>query len=119
MAVHRNLLRLNGFCMTPTERLLVYPFMVNGSVESCSRERSESQCPLDMPTRKRTALGAARGLAHLHDHCGPKIIHLDVKAANMLMDEEFEAAVGDFGLAKLMDYKGTHVSCYHCRRRDI
>ncbi|KAI4296325.1 hypothetical protein L6164_036291 [Bauhinia variegata] len=110
MAVHRNLLRLRGFCMTPTERLLVYPFMANGSVASCLRERSESQSPLEWSIRKRIALGSARGLAYLHDHCDPKIIHRDVKAANILLDEEFEAVVGDFGLAKLMDYKDTHVT---------
>ncbi|XP_020104545.1 somatic embryogenesis receptor kinase 1-like [Ananas comosus] len=110
MAVHRNLLRLRGFCMTPTERLLVYPYMANGSVASCLRERLPSQPPLDWPTRRRIALGAARGLSYLHDHCDPKIIHRDVKAANILLDEEFEAVVGDFGLAKLMDYKDTHVT---------
>ncbi|KAM0936139.1 putative protein kinase RLK-Pelle-LRR-II family [Dioscorea sansibarensis] len=110
MAVHRNLLRLRGFCMTSTERLLVYPFMSNGSVASCLRERTPSQPPLDWPTRRRIALGSARGLSYLHDHCDPKIIHRDVKAANILLDEEFEAVVGDFGLAKLMDYKDTHVT---------
>ncbi|KAK1381604.1 BRASSINOSTEROID INSENSITIVE 1-associated receptor kinase 1 [Heracleum sosnowskyi] len=110
MAVHRNLLQLQGFCMTPTERLLVYPHMSNGSVASCLRERSESQPALDWPIRQRIALGSARGLAYLHDHCNPKIIHRDVKAANILLDEEFEAVVGDFGLAKLMDNKDTHVT---------
>ncbi|KAM7470439.1 hypothetical protein LguiA_008622 [Lonicera macranthoides] len=110
MAVHRNLLRLRGFCMTPTERVLVYPYMSNGSVASCLRERPEMQSPLDWPKRKQIALGSARGLAYLHDHCDPKIIHRDVKAANILLDEEFEAVVGDFGLAKLMDYKDTHVT---------
>ncbi|KNA25466.1 hypothetical protein SOVF_006560 [Spinacia oleracea] len=110
MAVHRNLLRLRGFCMTPTERLLVYPYMANGSVASCLRERAETHPPLDWEIRKRIALGSARGLAYLHDHCDPKIIHRDVKAANILLDEEYEAVVGDFGLAKLMDYKDTHVT---------
>ncbi|KAL6504209.1 Somatic embryogenesis receptor kinase 1 [Orobanche gracilis] len=112
MAVHRNLLRLRGFCMTPTERLLVYPYMANGSVASCLRvaERPPDEPPLYWPTRKRIALGSARGLSYLHDHCDPKIIHRDVKAANILLDEEFEAVVGDFGLAKLMDYKDTHVT---------
>ncbi|CAA3013216.1 somatic embryogenesis receptor kinase 2 [Olea europaea subsp. europaea] len=110
MAVHRNLLRLRGFCMTPTERLLVYPYMANGSVASCLRERPPNEPPLDWPTRKCIALGSARGLSYLHDHCDPKIIHRDVKAANILLDEEFEAVVGDFGLAKLMDYKDTHVT---------
>ncbi|XP_020580995.1 LRR receptor kinase BAK1 [Phalaenopsis equestris] len=110
MAVHRNLLRLRGFCMTPTERLLVYPYMANGSVASCLRERQPNEPPLVWHTRKQIALGSARGLSYLHDHCDPKIIHRDVKAANILLDEEFEAVVGDFGLAKLMDYKDTHVT---------
>ena len=73
-------------------------------------ERPDSQPPLDWKTRKHISLGSARGLAYLHDHCDPKIIHRDVKAANILLDEEFEAVVGDFGLAKLMDYKDTHVT---------
>ncbi|PQQ17514.1 BRASSINOSTEROID INSENSITIVE 1-associated receptor kinase 1 [Prunus yedoensis var. nudiflora] len=68
MAVHRNLLRLRGFCMTQTERLLVYPYMANGSVASWLRDRPESQPPLDWEKRIRIALGSARGLAHLHDH---------------------------------------------------
>ncbi|KAI3497458.1 hypothetical protein L1887_40071 [Cichorium endivia] len=105
MAVHRNVLRMQGFCMTPTERLLVYPFMVNGSVASFLQDR-----PIDWPTRKRIALGSARGLAYLHDHCDVKIIHRDVKAANILLDQEFEAVVGDFGLVKLMEYNDTHVT---------
>ncbi|XP_043721435.1 somatic embryogenesis receptor kinase 1-like isoform X3 [Telopea speciosissima] len=109
-AVHRNLLRLRGFCMTPTERLLVYPYMANGSVASYLRERPPGQPPLDWPTRKRIALGSATGISYLHDHCDSKIIHRDVKAANILLDEEFEVVVGDFGLAEFMDYKDTHVT---------
>ncbi|KAL7199883.1 hypothetical protein ACSBR2_022068 [Camellia fascicularis] len=110
LAVHRNLLHLMGYCAAPVERLLVYPYMSNGSVASRLRDRPETQAPLDWPIRKRIALGSARGLAYLHDHCDPKIIHHDVKAANILLDEEFEAVVGDIGLAKLMDYKDTHVT---------
>ncbi|KAK9902270.1 hypothetical protein M0R45_001778 [Rubus argutus] len=110
IVVHPNLLHLCGFCMTPTERLLVYPYMSNGSVASCLRERPESQSPLDWQKRKQIASGSARGLAYLHDHCDPKIIHRDVKAANILLDDEYEAVVGDFGLAKLMDYEDTHVT---------
>ncbi|XP_073151987.1 BRASSINOSTEROID INSENSITIVE 1-associated receptor kinase 1-like [Henckelia pumila] len=110
IAVHPNLLDLRGFCMTRTERLLVYPYMANGNVASCLRDRPETQPPLDYPIRKRIALGSARGLAYLHDHCNPKIIHRDVKAANIFLDEDFEAVVGDFGLAKLMDYQDTDVT---------
>ncbi|XP_073158615.1 BRASSINOSTEROID INSENSITIVE 1-associated receptor kinase 1-like isoform X1 [Henckelia pumila] len=114
MVLHRNLLRLLGFCMTPTEWLLVYPYMANGSVASCLRDRPETQPPLDYPIRKRIALGSARGIAYLHDHCNPKIIHRDIKAANIFLDEDFEAVVGDFWLAKLMDYQDTDVTTAVC-----
>ncbi|KAL3523601.1 hypothetical protein ACH5RR_016435 [Cinchona calisaya] len=60
MAIHRNLLRLRGFRMTPRERMLVYPYMANGSVASCLRVRPETQPPLDWPMRKRIALESAR-----------------------------------------------------------
>lgn len=110
VAVHRNLLRLIGFCTTPTERLLVYPFMQNLSVASRLRDLKPGEPVLDWPTRKRVALGTARGLEYLHEHCNPKIIHRDVKAANVLLDEDFEAVVGDFGLAKLVDVRKINVT---------
>ncbi|KAK2384615.1 putative LRR receptor serine/threonine-protein kinase [Trifolium repens] len=110
VAVHRNLLKLIGFCTTPTERLLVYPFMQNLSVAYRLRELKLGEPVLDWPTRKRVALGTARGLEYLHEHCNPKIIHRDVKAANVLLDEDFEAVVGDFGLAKLVDIRKTNVT---------
>ncbi|GJX39244.1 probable LRR receptor-like serine/threonine-protein kinase [Tanacetum coccineum] len=106
LAVHRNLLRLVGYCATPVERLLVYPFMSNGSVAS----RLKGKPSLDWNARKRIAIGAARGLLYLHEQCDPKIIHRDVKAANVLLDEFYEAVVGDFGLAKLLDHADSHVT---------
>lgn len=69
-----------------------------------------SEPVLDWPTRKRIALGTARGLEYLHEHCNPKIIHRDVKAANVLLDEDFEPVVGDFGLAQLVDVRKTSVT---------
>ncbi|XP_021643867.2 probable LRR receptor-like serine/threonine-protein kinase At2g23950 isoform X2 [Hevea brasiliensis] len=101
LAVHRNLLKLIGYCATPSERLLVYPYMSNGSVASRLR---------DWNTRKRIAIGTARGLLYLHEQCDPKIIHRDVKAANVLLDDFCEAVVGDFGLAKLLDHADSHVT---------
>ncbi|KAL2544663.1 putative LRR receptor-like protein kinase [Forsythia ovata] len=60
------------------------------------------------------ALGTARGLEYLHEHCNPKIIHRDVKVANVLLDEDFEAVVGDFGLVKLVDVRKTNVTTQVC-----
>ncbi|XP_010274437.1 PREDICTED: probable LRR receptor-like serine/threonine-protein kinase At5g45780 isoform X7 [Nelumbo nucifera] len=110
LALHRNLLRLYGFCMTSNERLLVYPYMPNGSVADRLRDPPREQPSLDWNKRMRIALGAARGLLYLHEQCNPKIIHRDVKAANILLDESFEAVVGDFGLAKLLDQRDSHVT---------
>ncbi|XP_015891364.3 probable LRR receptor-like serine/threonine-protein kinase At2g23950 isoform X1 [Ziziphus jujuba] len=106
LAVHRNLLRLIGYCATSNERLLVYPYMSNGSVAA----RLRGKPALDWNTRKRIAIGAARGLLYLHEQCDPKIIHRDVKAANVLLDDYYEAIVGDFGLAKLLDHADSHVT---------
>ncbi|CAN1326205.1 Probable LRR receptor-like serine/threonine-protein kinase At2g23950 [Linum perenne] len=106
LAVHRNLLRLVGYCATANERLLVYPYMSNGSVAS----RLRGKPALDWNARKRIAIGAARGLLYLHEQCDPKIIHRDVKAANVLLDDYCEAVVGDFGLAKLLDHADSHVT---------
>ncbi|OAY31465.1 probable LRR receptor-like serine/threonine-protein kinase At4g30520 [Manihot esculenta] len=106
LAVHRNLLKLIGYCATPSERLLVYPYMSNGSVAS----RLRGKPALDWNTRKRIAIGTARGLLYLHEQCDPKIIHRDVKAANVLLDDFCEAVVGDFGLAKLLDHADSHVT---------
>ncbi|KAK8550130.1 hypothetical protein V6N13_118659 [Hibiscus sabdariffa] len=106
LAVHRNLLRLIGYCATSNERLLVYPYMSNGSVAS----RLRGKPALDWNTRKRIAIGAARALLYLHEQCDPKIIHRDVKAANILLDDYCEAIVGDFGLAKLLDHADSHVT---------
>ncbi|XP_042431750.1 LRR receptor kinase SERK2-like isoform X2 [Zingiber officinale] len=110
VAVHKNLLRLIGYCTTPTERLLVYPYMKNLSVAYRLRDRKHGEAVLDWPTRKKVAMGAAHGLEYLHEHCNPKIIHRDVKAANILLDENFEAVVGDFGLVKLVDVRKTSVT---------
>lgn len=73
-------------------------------------ETGREKPSLDWNRRLCIALGAARGLVYLHEQCNPKIIHRDVKAANILLDESYEAVVGDFGLAKLLDRRESHVT---------
>ncbi|KAF4359096.1 hypothetical protein F8388_005205 [Cannabis sativa] len=110
VACHRNLLHLIGFCTTSIEKILVYPFMQNLSVAYRLRDLKPGEKGLDWPTRKRIAFGTANGLEYLHEHCNPRIIHRDLKAANILLDDDFEPVLGDFGLAKLVDIKMTHAT---------
>ncbi|XP_047970629.1 BRASSINOSTEROID INSENSITIVE 1-associated receptor kinase 1-like isoform X2 [Salvia hispanica] len=107
LVIHRNVIKLIGFCITQEEQLLVYPYMPNGSVASCLR--SGTHPTLDWPTRNWIVLGVARGLAYLHEECVRTIIHLDVKAANILLDEDFDVVLADFSLAEFMDCRDDHI----------
>ncbi|KAK9071287.1 hypothetical protein SSX86_009855 [Deinandra increscens subsp. villosa] len=105
---HKHLVSLVGYCMTGSQRLLVYEFVPNNTLEF--HLHGKNRPVMEFPTRLRIALGAAKGLAYLHEDCHPKIIHRDIKAANILIDFHFEAKVADFGLAKITSDVATHVS---------
>ncbi|KAG5050722.1 hypothetical protein JHK87_002920 [Glycine soja] len=105
---HRHLVSLIGYCISEQQRVLIYEFVPNGNL---SQHLHGSERPiLDWPKRMKIAIGSARGLAYLHDGCNPKIIHRDIKSANILLDNAYEAQVADFGLARLTDDSNTHVS---------
>ncbi|WOL08811.1 hypothetical protein Cni_G17564 [Canna indica] len=97
---HVNLVRLRGFCCHRDERLLVYDYMPGGSLDSHFSESNIAV--LDWKLRYRIILGVARGLAYLHGSCRECIIHCDVKPENILLDENFDPKIADFGMAKLI-----------------
>ncbi|PIM97420.1 Serine/threonine protein kinase [Handroanthus impetiginosus] len=105
---HNHLVSLIGHCISGTQRLLVYEYVPNRTLEF--HLHGKGNPPLNWATRMKIALGSARGLAYLHEDCHPKIIHRDIKSANILLDENFEAKVADFGLARFYSDTDTHVS---------
>ncbi|CAH8363849.1 unnamed protein product [Eruca vesicaria subsp. sativa] len=105
---HRHLVSLVGYCISDVERLLIYEYVPNQTLEH--HLHGKGRPVLEWAKRVRIAIGSAKGLAYLHEDCHPKIIHRDIKSANILLDDDFEAQVADFGLAKLNDSTQTHVS---------
>ncbi|KAH7669388.1 Non-specific serine/threonine protein kinase protein, partial [Dioscorea alata] len=108
---HPNLVTLIGYCAEKEERLLVYEFMAHGSLENHLFDLTNEQQALNWNTRMKIALGAAKGLAYLHNVAKPPVIYRDLKSANILLDEDFNPKLSDFGLAKLGPVgDDTHVS---------
>lgn len=105
---HRNLLRLYGFCYDEFMSALVLEYMENGSLDRFLYGKSKNE--LDWEKLLEIAIGTARGIAYMHEECQRKIIHYDIKPANILLDENFSPKVGDFGLANLCNKDNTHVS---------
>ncbi|KAL2904388.1 hypothetical protein RDABS01_003098 [Bienertia sinuspersici] len=105
---HQNLVKLIGYCIEDDQRLLVYEFMPRGSLENHLFRRS---LPLPWSIRMKIALGAAKGLAFLHEEAEKPVIYRDFKTSNILLDAEYNAKLSDFGLAKDGPEEGkTHVS---------
>ncbi|KAG2663052.1 hypothetical protein I3843_16G008600 [Carya illinoinensis] len=118
---HENIVKILGYCVSGSERLLVYEYMEKGSLDQWLQDASSEndtsaaiwsnsgvRLPLSWETRVKIAQGVANGLAYLHGLEKP-IIHRDIKASNVLLDSRFEAHIADFGLARRVD-EHSHVS---------
>ncbi|XP_030952785.1 cysteine-rich receptor-like protein kinase 2 [Quercus lobata] len=105
---HRNLIRLLGCCSKGPERILVYEYMANSSLDRFLF--GERRGSLNWKQRNDIILGTARGLAYLHEEFHVCIIHRDIKTGNILLDDDLQPKIADFGLARLLPEDQTHLS---------
>ncbi|GLJ05465.1 hypothetical protein SUGI_0018640 [Cryptomeria japonica] len=101
---HRNLVQLYGFCVEGSHRILVYEYMSNGSLDTALFVDSGF---LDWSVRVQIAMGIARGIRYLHKECRTQILHCDIKPPNILLDQNYNPKISDFGLAKLLRVEQT------------
>ncbi|XP_047325060.1 rust resistance kinase Lr10-like [Impatiens glandulifera] len=110
---HANLVKLYGFCYDDSLSALVYEYMKNGSLDKYLFRDNHSSTSSPMISWEKfyeIAVGTAKGLAYLHEDCQQRIIHYDIKPANILIDDNFSPKVADFGMAKLCNKDKTHVT---------
>ncbi|KAL6897327.1 hypothetical protein ACP4OV_007023 [Aristida adscensionis] len=99
---HNNIVKLVGFCTERSERVLVYEYMQNGSLEDLIFGRMRAGLEIDWPTRFRIIEGIAQGAVYLHNHSRLRVIHRDLKPSNILLDSDMTPKISNFDLAKVM-----------------
>ncbi|XP_044970738.1 cold-responsive protein kinase 1-like [Hordeum vulgare subsp. vulgare] len=113
---HKNLVRLVGCCSEGTERLLVYEYMKNKSLDKILFAAADAPAPASAPpflnwrTRHQIIIGIGRGLQYLHEESNLRIVHRDIKASNILLDDKFQPKISDFGLARFFPEDQTYLS---------
>ncbi|KAK2986317.1 hypothetical protein RJ640_021886 [Escallonia rubra] len=105
---HANLVTLIGYHASEKEMFLVYNYLPGGNLEKFIQERSTRA--VDWRVLHKIALDIARALAYLHDQCVPRVLHRDVKPSNILLDDDYNAYLSDFGLARLLGTSETHAT---------
>ncbi|XP_059661441.1 cold-responsive protein kinase 1-like isoform X3 [Cornus florida] len=107
---HENLVKLYGCCMEGSHRILVYGYLENNSLDQILHGGSHSSIQFSWKMRCKICTGVARGLAFLHEEVRPHIVHRDIKASNVLLDQDLTPKISDFGLAKFFPDNQTHIS---------
>ncbi|XP_052207511.1 probable receptor-like protein kinase At2g42960 [Diospyros lotus] len=107
---HKNLVRLLGYCIEGVHRMLVYEYVNNGNLEQWLHGAMQHHGTLTWEARMNVLLGTAKALAYLHEAIEPKVVHRDIKSSNILIDDEFNGKLSDFGLAKLLDSGESHIT---------
>lgn len=105
---HKNLVTLIGYHMGEAETFLIYNFLSGGNLETFIHDRSGKSA--SWPAIHKIALDVAHALAYLHYSCVPRIVHRDIKPSNILLDEDLNAYLSDFGLARLLEVSETHAT---------
>ncbi|BAB63540.1 S-receptor kinase homolog precursor-like [Oryza sativa Japonica Group] len=106
---HKNLVRLLGYCVEGIHRMLVYEYVNNGNLEQWLHGAMSGGI-LTWENRMKILLGTAKALAYLHEAIDPKVVHRDIKSSNILIDDEFNSKVSDFGLAKLLNSDSSYIN---------
>ncbi|VVA90390.1 unnamed protein product [Arabis nemorensis] len=107
---HKNLVRLLGYCIEGTHRILVYEYMNNGNLDEWLHGAMRQHGYLTWEARMKVLICTSKALAYLHEAIEPKVVHRDIKSSNILIDDRFNAKVSDFGLAKLLGDGKSHVT---------
>ncbi|KAK1364166.1 Protein kinase domain-containing protein [Heracleum sosnowskyi] len=107
---HKNLVRLLGYCIEGTHRMLVYEYVNNGNLEQWLHGSMRQHGYLTWEARTKVLLGTAKALAYLHEAIEPKVVHRDIKSSNILIEDDFSSKVSDFGLAKLLGAGESHIT---------
>lgn len=105
---HPNLVTLIGYHASETEMFLIYNYLPGGNLEDFIKERSKRE--VSWKILHKIALDVARALSYLHDQCAPRVLHRDVKPNNILLDNDFNAYLSDFGLSRLLGTSETHAT---------